>query len=33
MLYRLEVNDYIPQDLYRSVAKILAYIFRLKPNA
>lgn len=30
MLYKLELNSYIPQELYRAVAKILAYIYKLK---
>jgi flagellar biosynthetic protein FlhB len=29
-LYRLELNSYIPEKLYIAVAKILAYIYKLK---
>jgi flagellar biosynthetic protein FlhB len=29
-LYRLELNSYIPEKLYVAVAKILAYIYKLK---
>lgn len=30
LLYKLEVNSYIPHELYQAVAKILAYIYRLR---
>ncbi len=30
MLYKHELNSYIPKDLYKAVAKILAYIYKLK---
>ncbi|KJU87057.1 flagellar biosynthesis protein FlhB [Candidatus Magnetobacterium bavaricum] len=29
-LFKLEINTFIPPELYKAVAKILAYIFRLK---
>lgn len=31
LLYeRVEVGDYIPQDLYHAIAKVLAYVYKLK---
>ncbi len=33
MLFKLELNSNIPQDLYKAVAKILAYIYKLKGAA
>lgn len=30
MLYRLDIDSYIPEELYRAVAKILAYIYKLR---
>ncbi len=33
MLSKLELNAYIPQELYKAVAKILAYIYKLKGSA
>lgn len=30
LLYKLDLGSFIPQDLYRAVAKILAYIYKLK---
>ncbi|HRR27438.1 MAG TPA: EscU/YscU/HrcU family type III secretion system export apparatus switch protein [Acidobacteriota bacterium] len=33
ILYRtVEVGDEIPMDLYRAVAKILAYVYKLRRN-
>ncbi|MBF0316576.1 MAG: flagellar biosynthesis protein FlhB [Nitrospirae bacterium] len=32
-LFKLEINTFIPPELYKTVAKILAYIFRLKGAA
>ncbi len=30
-LYKMvEIGDYIPAELYRAVAEVLAYVFRLK---
>lgn len=29
-LYKLDLNSYIPEELYKAVAKILAYIYKLK---
>jgi flagellar biosynthetic protein FlhB len=29
-LYKLKVNSFIPEELYRAVAKILAYIYQLR---
>jgi flagellar biosynthetic protein FlhB len=29
-LYKLKINSSIPGELYRAVAKILAYIYRLR---
>ena len=28
-LYRLEINEEIPEDLYRVVAEILAFVYRM----
>lgn len=33
VLYKLELNSYIPAELYRAVAKILAYIYKLRGAA
>lgn len=33
MLYKLDLGSYIPEELYKAVAKILAYIYRLKHSA
>jgi flagellar biosynthetic protein FlhB len=30
LLFKLDLEESIPQDLYKAVAKILAYIYRLK---
>ncbi|MEO5356797.1 MAG: flagellar biosynthesis protein FlhB [Nitrospirae bacterium YQR-1] len=30
LLFKLELNTYIPQELYKAVARILAYIYKLK---
>lgn len=32
-LYKLDLNSYIPEELYKAVAKILAYIYKLKGAA
>jgi flagellar biosynthetic protein FlhB len=31
-LNKIEINDYIPEELYKAVAKILVYIFKLRAN-
>jgi flagellar biosynthetic protein FlhB len=31
-LNKIEINDYIPEELYRAIAKILAYIYKLRAN-
>jgi|Deesub1362A_J573_1020465.scaffolds.fasta_scaffold00398_27 flagellar biosynthetic protein FlhB len=33
MLYKVELDSYIPQELYRAVAKIIAYIYKLRGAA
>lgn len=33
LLFKLDLEETIPQDLYKAVAKILAYIYRLKGTA
>jgi len=30
LLFRLEIKDYVPSDLYKAVAKILAYVYKIK---
>ncbi|RJP55223.1 MAG: flagellar biosynthesis protein FlhB [Deltaproteobacteria bacterium] len=32
-LYKLKINSYIPEELYRAVARILAYIYKLKAES
>ncbi len=29
-LYKLKIDSYIPEELYRAVAKLLAYIYKLR---
>ena len=31
-LFKLEIDSFIPEELYVAVAKILAYIYKLKGN-
>lgn len=33
MLYKVEIGSYIPEDLYRAVAKILAYVYKMRGAA
>jgi flagellar biosynthetic protein FlhB len=33
MLYKVEIGSYIPDDLYRAVAKILAYVYKMRGAA
>jgi len=30
LYYQLEINDYIPAELYQAVAEVLAYVYRIK---
>lgn len=30
LLFKLEIKDYVPSDLYKAVAKILAYVYKIK---